>query len=119
MKPNLESLRVIEVATGISAPLMGVVLVNLGAKVVKIESRRGLHGNRVRLPARGAASKDEGAPLWHEFNAEKQSVALNLKTDVGRDIFLKLIRDCDIFIEINEIKGYRVLFFSEEWLSGR
>jgi crotonobetainyl-CoA:carnitine CoA-transferase CaiB-like acyl-CoA transferase len=104
MKPNLESLRVIEVTTGISAPLMGVFLANLGAEVIKIESRRRLDGNRVRLPARGAASKDglnedERAPLWHEFNAGKESVTLNLRTDVGRDIFLSLIREADIFIQ--------------------
>jgi crotonobetainyl-CoA:carnitine CoA-transferase CaiB-like acyl-CoA transferase len=104
MKPDLASLRVIEVATGISVPLMGVFLANLGAEVIKIESRRRLDGNRVRLPAKGPASKDgmnedESVPLWHEFNAGKESVTLNIKTDTGRDVFLKLIRNADIFIQ--------------------
>jgi crotonobetainyl-CoA:carnitine CoA-transferase CaiB-like acyl-CoA transferase len=104
MKPDLASLRVIEVATGISVPLMGVFLANLGAEVIKIESRRRLDGNRVRLPAKGAASKDglnedESAPLWHDFNAGKESVTLNIRTDAGREVFLKLIRHADIFTQ--------------------
>ncbi|CAN5294931.1 CaiB/BaiF CoA-transferase family protein [soil metagenome] len=104
MKPNLESLRVVEVATAISVPLMGAVFANLGADVLKVESRRKLDGNRARVPAKGQATADglnldESSPLWHEFNAGKRSVTLNLKSDAGRELFLKLTDQADLFIQ--------------------
>lgn len=104
MKPDLSSLRVMEVATAISVPLIGEVLANLGADVLKIESLQRLDGNRVRASRKGETGAsgmnlDESAPLWHEFNSGKRSVTLNLKTDVGRELFLQLIGKADVFIQ--------------------
>jgi crotonobetainyl-CoA:carnitine CoA-transferase CaiB-like acyl-CoA transferase len=99
---NLDHLRVLEIGTAISVPLMGAVLRNLGAQVIKVESRYKLDGNRVRVPKRtgGEAGKmDESFPLIHEFNAGKHSVTLNLKTEPGRELFLQMIAQSDVFIQ--------------------
>jgi crotonobetainyl-CoA:carnitine CoA-transferase CaiB-like acyl-CoA transferase len=99
MIPDLSSLRVLEIGTAVSVPLMGAVLTNLGADVIKIESRRKLDGNRVRVRKGGATTVDDSFPLWHEFNGGKRSVLLNLKSKVGLELFTKLIRQSDLFIQ--------------------
>lgn len=101
MVPNFQSLRVLEIGTAVSVPCMGAVLTNLGADVIKIESRQKLDGNRVRIRkgGDGNSSDDDSFPLWHEFNAGKQSVLVNMKSEVGRDVFVKLIRQSDLFIQ--------------------
>ncbi len=105
MIPNFKSLRVLEIGTAVSVPCMGAVLSNLGADVIKIESRKKLDGNRVRIRKGGAGSasgglnEDDSFPLWHEFNGGKRSVMLNLKSEVSRELFVKLIKQSDLFIQ--------------------
>lgn len=104
MIPDFSSIRVLEIGTAVSVPLMAMTLRNLGADVIKIESRQKPDGNRVRV-RKGAASNDapavadESFPLWHEFNGGKKSVLLNLKSPIGRGLFLKLIARSDLLLE--------------------
>lgn len=105
MIPNFKSIRVLEIGTAVSVPAMGAVLANLGADVIKVESRHKLDGNRVRIRkggagnASGGLNSDESFPLWHEFNGGKRSVLLNLKSEVSRKLFIDLIKQCDLFIQ--------------------
>src|ERR1700722_397746 len=98
----LSGVRVLEVATGGSAPLIGRVLGEPGADVTKLESRAKLDVNRTRVPR---PDDPEGFPaseafqLLHEANAGKRSVTLNLKEPAGKELFLDLLRDVDVFIE--------------------
>jgi crotonobetainyl-CoA:carnitine CoA-transferase CaiB-like acyl-CoA transferase len=98
----LAGVTVIEVTTGVAAPLIGRVLGELGATVVKIESRMKPDVNRMRL---ARPDDPEGFPaseafqLLHEANAGKKSVTLNLKTAEGKAIFVDLLREADVFIE--------------------
>jgi crotonobetainyl-CoA:carnitine CoA-transferase CaiB-like acyl-CoA transferase len=98
----LRGIRVLEVTTGVAAPLIGRVLAELGADVVKVESRAKIDVNRVRLPR---PTDPEGYPaseafqLLHEANADKKSVTLNLKTAEGKEVFRTLLKDSDLFIE--------------------
>lgn len=99
---GLERTRVIEVGTAVSIPLVGAALSNLGAEVIKIESRQRLDINRARVPRAtpdGEATALEAFPLLHELNPAKKSVTLNLKTDEGRDLFRQLLAESDVFIE--------------------
>lgn len=105
MIPDLKALRVLEVGTAVSVPEMGAVLCNLGADVIKVESKHKLDGNRVRIRKSGSGdaangpSGDDSFPLWHEFNGGKRSVQLNLKSEVAKDIFVNLIKQSDVFIQ--------------------
>ena len=102
MIPDFSSLRVLEIGTAVSVPLMAVTLRNLGAEVIKIESRQKPDGNRVRVrkgAAGAGAVADESFPLWHEFNGGKKSVLLNLKSATGRELFLKLVAQSDLLLE--------------------
>jgi crotonobetainyl-CoA:carnitine CoA-transferase CaiB-like acyl-CoA transferase len=98
----LEGLKVLEVTTGVAAPLVGRVLGELGAEVVKLESRAKIDVNRARVPR---PDDPEGYPaseafqLLHEANAGKKSITLNLKHPAGKQQFLELLRESDVFIE--------------------
>ena len=98
----LSGLRVLEVTTGVAAPLIGRILGELGADVIKLESRAKLDVNRTRVPR---PDDPEGFPaseafqLLHEANAGKRSITLNLKEAAGKELFLELLRDVDVFIE--------------------
>ncbi len=101
---GLERLRVVEVGTAVSIPLVGAVLANLGADVLKVESRQRLDINRARIPRAASAGRDpaveqESFPLLHELNPAKKSVTLNLKNEAGFGLFRQLLASSDVFIE--------------------
>lgn len=101
--PNLAGVRVIEIGTAVAIPLVGAVLAHLGADVIKVESQAKLDGNRARIPRTNGGEPrkglDDSFPLLHEFNTGKSSVALNLKSDAARTLFLRLIEKSDGFIQ--------------------
>jgi crotonobetainyl-CoA:carnitine CoA-transferase CaiB-like acyl-CoA transferase len=98
----LRGIKVLEVTTGVAAPLVGRVLGELGAEVTKLESRAKLDVNRMRVPR---PTDPEGFPageafqLLHEANAGKQSITLNLKEPEGKALFLELLTKSDVLIE--------------------
>ena len=104
----LNGVKIVEITTAVSAPLIGRVLAEMGAEVVKVESRAKVDVNRARVPR---PSDPEGFPaheafqLLHEASASKESVTLNMKTDRGRQLFLELLTDADVFIE-NFVPGW-------------
>ncbi|MFW0786392.1 CoA transferase [Gordonia sp. CPCC 206044] len=104
----LDGVKIVEITTAVSAPLIGRVLAEMGAEVVKVESRAKVDVNRARVPR---PTDPEGYPaheafqLLHEASASKESVTLNMKTDEGRRLFLELLSDADVFIE-NFVPGW-------------
>jgi crotonobetainyl-CoA:carnitine CoA-transferase CaiB-like acyl-CoA transferase len=99
---NLRGLRVVEAGTAASVPLVGVMLANLGAEVIKVESAARPDINRIR-PGRPPQPVDQTVgdafPMLHELNAGKKSITLNLKSPDGRQLFARLLDRCDVFIE--------------------
>lgn len=97
----LTGYRVVEVTIGVSSPLTSRALADLGADVIKVESRAKLDVNRARLPRR----QQEGVPpeesfgLLHEANAGKRSMTLNLKTAEGRELLMRLLGTADVFVQ--------------------
>ena len=86
MSGPLEGIRVIELAVWHVGPPIGYILGDLGAEVIKIERPDG--GDAFRR-----------TPFWFEaINRNKQSVALDLKQDRGREVLYKLVKDADIFV---------------------
>ncbi|AOL16588.1 carnitine dehydratase [Sulfolobus sp. A20] len=83
-------MRVIELGHVIAAPFAGLILANLGFEVIKVEP---LNGDPSR---RDDVLKDS---MFLFNNRGKKSVALNLKSEKGREIFLKLIKSSNVLIE--------------------
>ena len=74
----LEGITVLEFASYVSGPYAGMMLADLGAEVIKIETPKG--GD----PFRGWGAADYSA-TFGSVNRNKKSVILDLKTDEGRE----------------------------------
>ncbi len=98
MSGPLAGIRVVEITMFQQGPIAGAKLGDLGADVIKVESREGDPG-RGFMRIIGASAGLEGHNYYFESNnRNKRSIALDLKTDQGKEIFLKLIDTADVFL---------------------
>lgn len=92
----LRDLRVIDLSTVIAGPNCARYLADFGADVIKVE--RPDTGDSLR----NMAWKDprDGVGLWWKLaNRNKRTIALDLKIDDDRDVFLRLVRDAHVVVE--------------------
>jgi formyl-CoA transferase len=87
----LKGVRVVELSTVITAPLTGLMLADLGAEVIKVEPPT---GDPFRSFRGGHYS-----PNFVAYNRGKRSMALDLRTDAGRCVLLRLLARADILLE--------------------
>ncbi len=87
----LEGVRVLEFSHTIMGPSAGMLLADLGADVVKIESAP--DGDTTRRLG-GFASG-----FFHAFNRNKRSLAIDLKSKEGQALVHKLSANADVVIE--------------------
>src|SRR3954451_13297227 len=93
--PALEDLRVIDMATVFAGPGAARHLGDFGADVVKVEAPSGDGVRRMGwFPPAGGDSY-----TWKLLGRNKRSVVIDLKTDAGRDAFLRLVDGADVLIE--------------------
>src|SRR5256885_14210947 len=90
---SLRGVRVIDLSSVVMGPYATQILGDLGADVIKVEPPAG-DATRLTQPQRHPGM---GA-LALNVNRNKRSVALNLKTEAGRDAFLRLVRSADILV---------------------
>jgi formyl-CoA transferase/succinyl-CoA--D-citramalate CoA-transferase len=90
----LAGLRVLELGSFIAGPFAGQLLGDLGAEVIKIEPPG------TGDPMRGWGVTIDGRSLWWPAIARnKQSVAIDLRTDAGRALVRELTAHVDVVIE--------------------
>ena len=100
----LKGLRVIELARILAGPWAGQTLADLGAEVIKIESKTG-DDTRTWGPPFINTGEETNAAYYHSCNRGKQSVSLDFK-DKNDLIKLKnLISSADILIENFKVGG--------------
>ncbi|MEE8347964.1 MAG: CaiB/BaiF CoA-transferase family protein [Acidobacteriota bacterium] len=86
----LEGIRILEFTHAIMGPACGVVLGDLGAEIIHIEPPQG-------DPTRDL--KGFGTGFFPFFSRNKQSLALDIKSDEGREIIMKLVEQADVLME--------------------
>ena len=92
--PPLTGLRVLELGSFIAGPSAAQLLGDLGAEVIKVEAPGS--GD----PMRGWGVTVEGRSLWWPAIARnKQSIAIDLRNDRGRQLVRSLASRCDVVIE--------------------
>lgn len=97
LKPApLQGIRILDLTTVLAGPYCTYQLALLGAEVIKIE--RPHHGDWARNGAR-VTGLSEFSTQFVAQNAAKKSLTLDLKTERGRAIALKLMAGCDILVE--------------------
>ncbi|MGI6577154.1 MAG: CaiB/BaiF CoA transferase family protein [Eubacteriales bacterium] len=90
----LENITVLDLTRVLAGPFCGAILGDLGANVIKIE-----------IPGRGDDARGygpyvNGESLYYaNLNRNKTGITLNLKTQKGKEILLKLVEKADVLIE--------------------
>jgi len=90
----LKGIRVLDLTQAIAGPYATLLLRDLGADVIKIE-----------IPGAGDAARyvppyqQDVSAYFLNINRGKHSMTLNLKTEEGKRIFLKLVKKVDILVE--------------------
>jgi crotonobetainyl-CoA:carnitine CoA-transferase CaiB-like acyl-CoA transferase len=93
----LKHLTVIELASVLAGPAVGMFLAELGAKVIKIENPDGSDVTRQwKLPTENAQS--EVSAYFSSVNYGKEYQSINLKTTKGKQAVLNLIAKADIVL---------------------
>ena len=97
----LSGLKVVECSTWAFGPLCGVMLGDLGADVIKVENPNQPDAARTLMMVASADMEmpDGRSALFDIVNRNKRAVAIDLKTDRGRDLLKELIADADIFLQ--------------------
>ena len=81
IRPILSDLRIVEASAFVAAPLGGMTLAQMGADVIRIDDIRGA------LDAARWPVTDNGTSLfWAGLNKGKRSVALDLRSEEGREL---------------------------------
>lgn len=90
----LKSIRVLDLTRLLPGPYCTLILADFGAEVIKIEEPS------IGDYARADEPKlDEDSAYFHSINRNKKSVCIDLKTDQGKEQFLKLVEDADVLVE--------------------
>ena len=94
----LSGVKVVEITMFQQGPVAGVKLGDLGADVIKIETKSG-DPARGFMNIIGAMTGLKGNNYYFEHNnRNKRSVVIDLKSKKGKEIFLKLIDQADVFL---------------------
>lgn len=92
-----EGLKVLDVGTWIAGPVSATIMADFGADVIKVEIPG--TGDPYRGLPDGMGTPDADINYtWVMDGRNKRSVTLNLKTDEGKAVLHRLIRDCDVYV---------------------
>jgi 2-methylfumaryl-CoA isomerase len=99
--PILDGMRVIEGSAFVAAPLGGMTLAQNGADVIRFDQiGGGLDHERWPLAANGQSL------FWTGLNKAKRSIALELRSDGGRELATALIAESGLFMTNFPARGW-------------
>ena len=94
MQGPLKGIRVLDLTRILAGPYAAMILRDLGAEVIKIEQPG------VGDEARGIGPfKNDFSLYFMSINRGKKSLTLNLKSQVGKEIFVELVKKSDVLVE--------------------
>ena len=90
----MEGYRLLDLSSRLPGPLCSLILSDMGMEVIRVEPPDHLKkGDLFReIPERES-------PYYPMLNRGKKSVTLNLKTEKGRELFLRLVKKADVVLE--------------------
>lgn len=96
----LAGIKVVELGQLVSAPYCAKLLADYGADVVKVEPPGGDLA-RSWGPFPGDEPHPEKSGLYQFVNTNKRGVTLDVTTEAGRELFLRLLEGADVLVENN------------------
>lgn len=90
----LSGIRVLDMTRVLSGPFCAMILGDLGAEIIKVEEIE--KGD----PARAVAPFANGVSHFHlAVNRNKKGIAIDVRTEAGKNIILDLVKHCDVVLE--------------------
>lgn len=96
MAGPLDGIRIIDITSVIAGPFASMILGDLGATIIKIESPRGDDSRHLGPPSIQGTGR-----TFLGLNRNKLSLCLNLKHAAAIDIVYRLAESADVFLESN------------------
>ncbi|EWT07467.1 CoA-transferase [Intrasporangium chromatireducens Q5-1] len=99
MGAPLEDIVVIDLSRALAGPHAAMMLGDMGARVIKVESPG--HGDDTRGwgPPFVGPEDDPVSTYFLSCNRNKESITLDLKSDDGREVLARLVRHGDVLVE--------------------
>lgn len=94
MHGALQGIRILDLTRVLAGPYCSMIFADMGAEVIKLE-----------IPGRGDDSRkyvpqvNGESSYYMNLNRNKKGITLNLKSEEGKEIFKKLVKNVDILIE--------------------
>jgi crotonobetainyl-CoA:carnitine CoA-transferase CaiB-like acyl-CoA transferase len=96
MSGPLKGVRVLDLTGVVSGPFATMFLADQGADVLKIEPI----GGDITRRSRAAIDKDgEFSSLFISSNRGKRSLAIDIKSDIGREVLTRLVAQADVLVQ--------------------
>jgi benzylsuccinate CoA-transferase BbsF subunit len=116
MTAPLDGIHVLDLSWVMVGPVSGRYLADLGADVIKVESSRRIDPVRTLGPFKDGRSGPERSVSYHNLNAGKRCVTLDIRKPEGRELVMRLAQWADVVLEsftpgvLDELQlGYREL----------
>ena len=116
MSKPLDGIKVLAFEIQVAGPYCTMMLADQGASVIKVERPEGGDTARQSAPIVKNDKGETQSGYFLRFNRNKRSLALNLKSDRGRQLFAELAEKSDVVVEnfrpglLDEMGiGYRAL----------
>ncbi len=94
MAQILEKIKILDLSQIMAGPLCSMILADLGADVIKVESPEGDQARSM-----GETSLKGQSDYLLSLNRNKRSIVIDLKKEKGRDLFYQLAKKADIILE--------------------
>jgi crotonobetainyl-CoA:carnitine CoA-transferase CaiB-like acyl-CoA transferase len=94
----LDGITVVDLSRALAGPHAGMLLGDLGARVIKVESPAG-DDTRGWGPPFVGPEDDQVSTYYLSCNRNKESIVLDLKADDGRETLTRMVRHADVLIE--------------------
>ena len=95
----LTDIVVLDLSRALAGPIAAMMLGDLGARVIKIESPVTGDDSRGWGPPYVGTPGDTHSSYFMSANRNKESIELDLKSDDGRAVMQRLVRRADVLIE--------------------
>ena len=95
----LSGYRVLDFGWVLAGAIPGMVLADMGAEVIKVETRQRMDYMRLGRPITGSEPDPEQHPMFHNVNRSKLSIAVNTTKPEAIDLIKKLVVHCDVVLE--------------------
>jgi alpha-methylacyl-CoA racemase len=95
----LEGIRVLDLSRLLPGPFCSLLLADFGADVVKVEDTGMGDYLRWSQPKVEGAESTASSAYFLALNRNKASIRIDLKSDAGREVLLRLVGDADVLLE--------------------